>query len=161
MRRLATPFVLTAVLLAGALVSVGAARAQDWSLGLEVTIGGNDVAPIGEFETIESDAHDVHPPRRRPAPDEAAWDRPIHDQGYEDQDPAFGADGHFVPEPAILTRRDVLRILRNDGFSGVRNLRRRGEVYVAEAVGPAGEYVRVVVNAETGDIDGLRVLGYR
>lgn len=49
----------------------------------------------------------------------------------------------------------VIRQIENRGYSKVTGLTRRGENYVFQAVDPYGDRVRVVMNAQTGEIVGL------
>ncbi|BAR99736.1 hypothetical protein BV133_2143 [Blastochloris viridis] len=67
-----------------------------------------------------------------------------------------------VPVPrssAALAPQDVLAILSVRNLALVGELRRRGDYYVMEARGPRGEAVRLVVNAFSGVVEGVRVLG--
>lgn len=50
---------------------------------------------------------------------------------------------------------DVIRNLELRGFSKITGLSRRGENYVFQAHDPLGMKVRVVMNAQTGEIVGL------
>ena len=63
------------------------------------------------------------------------------------------------PVPAVAQERSpqerVVREIETRGFSGVSGLMRRGANYVFQAIDPYGEKVRVVMNAETGEIVGL------
>jgi hypothetical protein len=54
--------------------------------------------------------------------------------------------------------RSIARSLHRRGFTDVERLRRRGGVYIAEATGPRGNRVRLVIDAYSGEIEGLRVL---
>ncbi len=67
-------------------------------------------------------------------------------------------DPWIEPEFGGPSRGHILRSLHEQGFSEIDRLRRRGSVFVAEATGPMGDRMRVVVDARTGDIQGLRVL---
>jgi hypothetical protein len=58
-----------------------------------------------------------------------------------------------------LGRVEVVAILHRRGFSDIGIVRQRGMTYICEATGPQGERVRLVVNAMTGGIDGVRVIG--
>jgi hypothetical protein len=52
----------------------------------------------------------------------------------------------------------IVRRLREHGFSEIAAPRRRGAVYVTEAVGPRGDRMRLVLDARTGSVSGLRVI---
>ena len=52
------------------------------------------------------------------------------------------------------------KLLAARGFSEISNLRRRGGSYVCEATGPRRERVRLVLDAETGEISGLQLIGF-
>jgi hypothetical protein len=90
--------------------------------------------------------------------------RPEDDEAFEiaddfaselpDEDaPPLDDDGE-----EMLSRGAVRDSLHEQGFSEIDHLRRRGRVYVAEVTGPEGDRMRVVINGETGDLAGLRVL---
>ncbi|WP_406854837.1 hypothetical protein ABEG18_20155 [Alsobacter sp. KACC 23698] len=49
-------------------------------------------------------------------------------------------------------------VLTRQGYSDVRNLRRRGGLWLADASGPRGQRMRTVVDAFTGEITGLAPL---
>lgn len=49
----------------------------------------------------------------------------------------------------------VIRQIEKRGYSKVTGLMRRGQNYVFQAVDPYGDRVRVVMNAQTGEIVGL------
>ncbi len=53
------------------------------------------------------------------------------------------------------TQERVMRDIETRGFSNVTGLRRRGGNYVFQAQDLLGNKVRVVMNAETGEIVGL------
>jgi hypothetical protein len=52
----------------------------------------------------------------------------------------------------------VESVLARQGYSDVRNMRRRGGLWLADASGPRGQRVRTVVDAFTGEITGLAPL---
>lgn len=51
--------------------------------------------------------------------------------------------------------------LTRRGFKDVSVVRQRGGAYICEATGPRGERVRLVVDAQSGDISGMQVIGYK
>ena len=51
-----------------------------------------------------------------------------------------------------LDRHDVVKVLNRHGYHKVRDVRRVGQVYRAEAVTRHGRTLRVVVDARSGDI---------
>lgn len=59
-----------------------------------------------------------------------------------------------------LAAKDVAQSLSHRGFSDVSIVRQRGQAYLCEATGPRGERVRLVVDAASGDISGMQVIGY-
>lgn len=66
-----------------------------------------------------------------------------------------GPEGTIVLAQEKSTQARVIRDIETRGFSNVTNLRRRGGNYVFQAENLSGEKVRVVMNAETGEIVGL------
>jgi hypothetical protein len=56
---------------------------------------------------------------------------------------------------AAPSAEKVLREIEDRGYSKVTGLMRRGQNYVFQAVDPYGDRVRVVMNAQTGEIVGL------
>jgi hypothetical protein len=58
-----------------------------------------------------------------------------------------------------LNRDEAIASLRATGFSDIVFQRQRGATYIFEATGSRGERVRLIVNANTGNIDGVRQLG--
>jgi hypothetical protein len=58
----------------------------------------------------------------------------------------------------LMTRREIVRVLYRNGYEAISPIRRRGAVYITEAVGPHGERVRLVIDAFSGDIEGRRLL---
>jgi hypothetical protein len=66
-------------------------------------------------------------------------------------------DTELVSRP-LRSRASIRETLRAQGFSEIDDLRRRGQVYVAEVTGPQGDRMRLVVDGLTGDVQGLRVL---
>lgn len=59
-----------------------------------------------------------------------------------------------------LAPEEVSQSLSHRGFSDVSVVRQRGQSYLCEATGPRGERVRLVVDAASGDISGMQVIGY-
>ena len=43
----------------------------------------------------------------------------------------------------------------------VSAVRQRGRSFLAEATGPRGERVRLVLDADSGEINGMQVIGFR
>lgn len=58
-----------------------------------------------------------------------------------------------------LGQKEIISSLHKRGFRDIAAPRRRGSVYILEATGPQGERVRLIVNALTGGIDGVRAIG--
>jgi hypothetical protein len=82
-----------------------------------------------------------------------SWER-----GYGGWDRGHG--GWDRPSYDLISPRKVVRILYRRGFDEVSIVRQRGPNYIAEAIGPRGNRVRVVVDARTADIVGIRVIGW-
>jgi hypothetical protein len=61
--------------------------------------------------------------------------------------------GAFAQEKSAQER--IIRDIETRGFSNIAGLRRRGVNYVFQADDLLGNKVRVVMNAETGEIVGL------
>lgn len=59
-----------------------------------------------------------------------------------------------------LDLHEVAESLGARGFVNVTGLRLRGRIYVCEATGPRGERVQLVVDADSGEISGMQLLGY-
>lgn len=68
------------------------------------------------------------------------------------QSPAALAAEELAQAPAAP---DLMRQIEKRGYSKVTGLMRRGQNYVFQAVDPFGDRVRVVMNAQTGEIVGL------
>jgi cell division septation protein DedD len=94
-------------------------------------------APVATVEEPEPTPEPRPRPRRRPV-------LPEHEQ----------AELHGWS----LGYAGAMRSLRAKGFTDIEGLRRRGWVYVAEAITEDGDLARVVINARTGDVEGLRIL---
>lgn len=50
--------------------------------------------------------------------------------------------------------------LRDRGFTQISGLELRGETYLCEATGPRRERVRLVIDARSGEISGMEVIGF-
>lgn len=55
---------------------------------------------------------------------------------------------------------EVAASLKARGFVDVSAVRQRGRTFLAEATGPRGERVRLVVDGASGEISGMQVIGY-
>lgn len=90
---------------------------------------------------------------------------------------AYGpAPGPYGPAPGAYAPYDVppprgggggpvddgaaIRMLTARGFNNVSVVRRRGPTLVLEANGPRGERVQVIVDALSGAINGMKVIGF-
>lgn len=68
-----------------------------------------------------------------------------------------------APPPLLEQKLDapaLLASLASRGFTDVSQLRLRGSAYTCEATGPRRERVRLVVDAASGAIFGVEVIGY-
>lgn len=74
--------------------------------------------------------------------------------------PAYGPYVGRSQEPGALTPETVEGHLLARGFSRIANLKLRGGSYVCEATGPRRERVRLVVDATSGEISGVQVIGF-
>lgn len=98
-------------------------------------------------------------PRMRPA--EAS----IAVQDRQPPLPGMGAGRAYelfrpAPAPALpLTAEAVPPTLEARGFTRIGAVRQRGRSFLAEATGPRGERVRLVLDAASGDIAGMQVIG--
>lgn len=70
---------------------------------------------------------------------------------------AARADEAAAPGPGLQPQR-LEAILATQGLVRVSDLRRRGGVLIGEASERNGRRVRIVVDAETGEVNGLRPL---
>lgn len=61
--------------------------------------------------------------------------------------------------PLPLTAETVAPSLEARGFRQIGAVRQRGQSFLAEATGPRGERVRLVLDAASGDISGMQVIG--
>lgn len=57
-----------------------------------------------------------------------------------------------------LPPNEIVSSLQGRGFRDISPPQHRGSTYILEATGPLGERVRLIVNAVTGGIDGVRVI---
>lgn len=60
-----------------------------------------------------------------------------------------------------LRAQDVARALSARGFTNLGTIRRRGGSYLLEATTPRHDRVRLVVDAASGEINGMQVIEYR
>ncbi len=74
--------------------------------------------------------------------------------------PAYGPYTGRRDDVKMLTRDTVETYLGQRGFSGITNLQQRGGSYICEATGPRRERVRLVVDATSGEISGVQVIGF-
>ncbi|MFG1351814.1 hypothetical protein [Xanthobacter autotrophicus] len=65
------------------------------------------------------------------------------------------------PGAPPLKSEDVAASLKARGFVDVSAVRQRGRSFLAEATGPRGERVRLVLDADSGEINGMQVIGFR
>jgi hypothetical protein len=59
-----------------------------------------------------------------------------------------------------LGASEIVSSLRARGFRDISPLQNRGFTYITEATGPRGERVRLIINAKSGGIDGVRAIGF-
>ncbi|MEW6124711.1 MAG: hypothetical protein AB1698_19045 [Pseudomonadota bacterium] len=59
-----------------------------------------------------------------------------------------------------MTPQALEAALKMRGFTGISTLNLRGGTYVCEATGPRRERVRLVVDAVSGEISGVQVIGF-
>lgn len=64
------------------------------------------------------------------------------------------------PRRTVLVPSEVAASLKARGFVDVSEVRQRGGAFLAEATGPRGERVRLVVDAASGEISGMQVIGF-
>lgn len=65
------------------------------------------------------------------------------------------------PGAPPLKSEEVAANLKARGFVDVSAVRQRGRSFLAEATGPRGERVRLVLDADSGEINGMQVIGFR
>ncbi|OYW60786.1 MAG: hypothetical protein B7Y75_05325 [Azorhizobium sp. 35-67-5] len=90
----------------------------------------------------------------------AADGSPVTGPSFGASDPGKGAASVAPPPGAPGDGAHVEKLLAAQGFSEISNLRRRGGSFVCEATGPRRERVRLVLDAETGEISGLQLIGF-
>lgn len=100
----------------------------------------------------------------------AAWardgDTRLADVSYRDAHAAHHpldamADADGVVPAHWLRAQDVARALSARGFTNLGIIRRRGGSYLLEATTPRRDRVRLVVDAASGEINGMQVIEYR
>lgn len=74
--------------------------------------------------------------------------------------PSYGVAAGQGAGAGGLTPDMLEQTLRTRGFSSISNLSRRGGSYVCEATGPRRERVRLVLDAVSGEISGIQVIGF-
>lgn len=92
-----------------------------------------------------------------PSPHVANREMAIHADMASASLPPSGALQHA---DAALGTGEVVRAVKQRGFSDVELVRQRGNAFILEATGQRGERVRLVVDGATGDITGLQVIGF-
>jgi len=85
-----------------------------------------------------------------PPPSALTLSRPDPYKPYQSQPPARAPLGPAEVEATLKAR----------GFVDVSDVRQRGRTFLAEATGPRGERVRLVVDAASGEISGMQVIGF-
>ena len=120
---------LSAAVALAAALALMPAGAQD--AGLRIGVYGADAGPSAATS---------------PRPGE---DKPPPTRGI----PPLSSTAGDVVAPEIVLRR-----LSRQGFYGFREMVRRGDYYVVRAYAPHGSFVRVVVDGNSGEIIGVRVL---
>jgi hypothetical protein len=73
--------------------------------------------------------------------------------------PYYGYNHYSGPRRPILTHRSVRRILRDHRFRHINRIRRHDGYYVARALNHRGYWVRVRLDAYSGDILRVRFAG--
>ncbi len=87
-------------------------------------------------------------------------------QGYPPPGPYGPPPGPFDPYNAPPARGGEVddaaaaRMLAARGFTNISVIRRRGPTLVMEANGPRGERVQLIVDAMSGAINGMKVIGF-
>lgn len=74
--------------------------------------------------------------------------------------PSYEEAVQQLTDARAMTPDALEATLRARGFSGITNLKRRGGAYVCEATGPRRERVRLVLDAMSGEISGVQVIGF-
>ncbi len=57
-----------------------------------------------------------------------------------------------------LGSNEVVNSLQAKGFRDIAPPKNRGSTYITEATGPGGERVRLIINGQSGGIDGVRAI---
>ncbi|CAM5775606.1 hypothetical protein LMIY3S_05109 [Labrys miyagiensis] len=83
-----------------------------------------------------------------PLPPRMGWNRPAQPPGVD-----IGGD-------QLLPPRVIINSLSRRGYRNVDIKRVRGDSYIAEASGPQGGRVLIVVDGHTTEITGLRQIGW-
>lgn len=65
------------------------------------------------------------------------------------------------PAGMAMGPTEVAAGLRARGFLDIGTVRQRGRTFLAEATGPRGERVRLVIDGASGEISGMQIIGYR
>ncbi|WP_332119445.1 hypothetical protein [Azorhizobium caulinodans] len=129
-------------------LAVGAATAQAESISAGAKVLASPVLPAPDLEITGS--LPVSAPEMGDAPSVRV--RP------------HGAFAPYLSNPPdigiSLDATAVMQSLEARGFSGVSRPVLRGRTYVCEATGPRRERVRLMVDAGTGVIVGLTVIGF-
>ncbi len=87
-------------------------------------------------------------------------------QGYPPPGPYGPPPGPFDPYNAPPARggevddEAATRMLAARGFTNISVIRRRGPTLLLEANGPRGERVQLIVDAMSGAINGMKVIGF-
>lgn len=77
---------------------------------------------------------------------------------YEAQAP-LGSGGAAAAQGG-MDANGAVNMLRGRGFSQITVVKQRGTTIILEANGPRGERVQLVVDAASGAISGMKVIGY-
>lgn len=84
----------------------------------------------------------------------------FHFRGWQSTFDYYG-NRRIVPKGrGQVSQGEILSSLKKRGFHDFSPPRHRGTTYIVEATGSLGERVRLVINAKTGGIDGVRVIGF-
>lgn len=94
-----------------------------------------------------------------PAPSPPVLAGPLMRVGPRDSYDYYGERRASPGARKHLSQKEITLSLRKRGFHDIGAPRRRGSIYIFEATGPEGERVRLIVNALTGGIDGVRAIG--
>lgn len=141
--------------------ATGAAQADetDWSgpPGTLVRISAPEEPFLpATFPLAESRRPAAVPAAPAPLP-VPAGERPTRTPSSASALPPYVTRAASVPPHSAL---DVERQLKAWGFTQITDLEMRGGSYLCEATGPRRERVRLVVDARSGEISGLEVIGF-